>query len=392
MKKAIFTVLIGNYDTLLPAPNFPGWDTILITDQKLPDYLGWTVHKVESYTELGDQKLSRKCKILSHVYLKEYDLVCYIDANVSLIKPPPDEPTFFSHPQRRTVHQEAVAVIKLKKDTKITVQKQYATYKKQGFKDNVGLWCNRFFVRDQRNGDLNSVFKLWWMHVKEHSYRDQLSLPYVNALTKNRLPTKPYRIAEQYIKVHAHRPHTINIHYITPARSDKKYGLAINDIVKHLPDSDWICLRDIDTIPLNHAELIPQVEAIIREHGGTYDCFGAITNDLGLAYQLVQKKLNRTYNLEDHRIITDQLREQYGTEVEPNRQYHIGGFFMLFSKKIWNKVGGFVDEVYKDRHFFDYHFCKAIKKAGGKIGIAKGVYIYHYCRYGKERNDYTHLL
>lgn len=391
VKKAIFTVLIGNYDTLLPAPTFSGWDSILITDQKLPDYIGWKVRHVESDTELGDRKLSRKYKILSHVFLEEYDLVCYIDANVSLLKPPPDEPTFFSHPQRRTVHQEAVAVIKLKKDTKATVQKQYSAYKKAGFRDNVGLWCNRFFVMENV-GPIAWLCQDWWNQIEQHSYRDQLSLPYVSWSTKTKLPTKPYRIAEQYIKVHAHRPHTINIHYITPARSDKKYGLAINDIVKHLPDSDWICLRDIDTIPLNHAELIPQLEQIVREHGGTYDCFGAITNDLGLNYQLNQGRLLRTYDLEEHRAITYQLREKFGTQVDPNRHYHIGGFFMLFSKKIWDKVGGFVDEVYKDGHFFDYHFCKAIKKSGGKIGIAKGVYIYHFCRYGKERGDFKHLL
>ena len=391
MKKTIFTVLIGNYDTLLPAPNFPGWDAILITDQILPDYLCWTVKHVQPEPKIGDKKLSRKYKILSHVFLEEYDLVCYIDANVSLLQAPSNETTFFAHPQRRNVQQEAVAVIRLKKDDAKVVQNQYAKYRKEGFKDRSGLFCNRFFVRDH-GYELNDMFTMWFGEIEQHSYRDQLSLPYVTALTKTKLPTKPYRTAEQYIKVHAHRPHTINIHYITPARSDKQYGKAINQLVQHLPDSDWICLRDIDTIPLNHAEMIPQLEQIVREHGGTYDCFGAITNDLGLAYQLAQRKLNRTYNLEEHRIITDQLREQYGTEVEPNREYHIGGFFMLFSKKIWSKVGGFVDEVYKDRHFFDWHFCKAIKKAGGKIGIAKGVYIFHWCRYGKERGDFTHLL
>lgn len=389
--KCIFTVLIGNYDTLLTAPQFDGWDSILITDQKLPDYIGWTVKHVEPDPELGDRKLSRKYKILSHVYLQEYDLVCYIDANVSLLTEPPYETTFFSHPQRRNVQQEAVAVIKLKKDTQATVQKQFSVYRKSGFRDNVGLWCNRFFVRDHGH-ELNTLFNCWWKEIEQHSYRDQLSLPYVSSKTKTKLPTKPYKISEQYIKVHRHRPHTIDVHYITPARSDKKYGKAINQLVEHLPDSDWICLRDIDTIPLNHAELIPQVDAIIREHGGNYDCFGAITNDLGLNYQLNQGRLLRTYDLEEHRAITDQLREEFGTQVEPNRQYHIGGFFMLFSKKIWNKVGGFVDEVYKDGHFFDYHFCKAIKKAGGRIGIAKGIYIMHFCRYGKERGDFKHLL
>src|SRR5690606_15192308 len=105
------------------------------------------------------------------------------------------------------------------------------------------------------------------------------------------------------------------IHYITPARSDKMYGKAINDLVRNLPEQDWVCLRDIDTIPLNHAEMIPQLEKIVELHGNKYSMFGCMTNDLGLKWQLHKGELNRTYNLEDHRRITDELREKYGTEV-----------------------------------------------------------------------------
>src|SRR5690606_24594672 len=147
---------------------------------------------------LGNQKLSRKYKILSHSYLPEYELVCYIDANVSLLQAPPEETTFFSHPQRRTVQQEAVAVIKLKKDTQATVQKQYSAYKKTGFKDNVGLWCNRFFVMENV-GPVNWLCQNWWDQIEQHSYRDQLSLPYVIWSTQTKLPTKPYKLSEQYI-------------------------------------------------------------------------------------------------------------------------------------------------------------------------------------------------
>ncbi len=35
-------------------------------------------------------------------------------------------------------------------------------------------------------------------------------------------------------------------------RSDKNIGRAINEIVNALPDNDWICLRDIDTLPMYH--------------------------------------------------------------------------------------------------------------------------------------------
>ena len=41
----------------------------------------------------------------------------------------------------------------------------------------------------------------------------------------------------------------MKVHHITPGRSDLNYGKSINDIIYSLPDEDWICLRDIDTIP-----------------------------------------------------------------------------------------------------------------------------------------------
>ena len=48
------------------------------------------------------------------------------------------------------------------------------------------------------------------------------------------------------------------IHYITPGHSDKNYGKAINDTIRHLPDNDWICLRDIDTMPAYHEKFFEQ--------------------------------------------------------------------------------------------------------------------------------------
>jgi GT2 family glycosyltransferase len=182
-----------------------------------------------------------------------------------------------------------------------------------------------------------------------------------------------------------------SIHYITPGRPDKNFGKAINDIVKGLPDNDWICLRDIDTLVLDHSTLFKQLDEIVKLHGKEYDMFGAITNDLGLKRQLYKGELSRTYNLEDHHAIAKKLSEEKYSEVTYDKNSYIGGFFMLFSKAIWQKIGGLPEGLVIKGKFIDYIFSKMVKKAGGRIGICQGVYIYHFCRYGKPRKDISHL-
>ena len=56
---------------------------------------------------------------------------------------------------------------------------------------------------------------------------------------------------------------------------------------------------------------------------------------------------------------------------------------LMFPKSIWTKVGGFEEGgiVDKNYHFHDYNFSMKVKKAGGKIGIAKGIYVFHLYRY-----------
>ncbi len=78
-KKVVYTVVLGGYDELSPAPKFEGWDFIVFTDDVMLNSDGWTKCLVEGSKDL--QKESRKYKFLSHVYLSEYDFVCYIDGS-----------------------------------------------------------------------------------------------------------------------------------------------------------------------------------------------------------------------------------------------------------------------------------------------------------------------
>jgi GT2 family glycosyltransferase len=94
----------------------------------------------------------------------------------------------------------------------------------------------------------------------------------------------------------------------------------------------------------------------------------------------------------NHMKIGKQLSSMHGSRVEPLNTT-IAGFFMLFSVDIWRKAGGFregkirmdldgndyMKHKSKDK-FFDWHFCNDAIKAGGKIGIARGIYVFHLYR------------
>jgi hypothetical protein len=75
----------------------------------------------------------------------------------------------------------------------------------------------------------------------------------------------------------------IKVHHITPGQSDLNWGEAINDIIWELPDDDWVCLRDIDTMPLHHRVFFKQCEDIANAN--EFDLVSCMTNRLGVGYQ-----------------------------------------------------------------------------------------------------------
>lgn len=391
MKKAIFTVILNNYDRLQKAPQFDGWDCYLITDQAPSDPKGWKVIEIK---EEGDtQKLSRKYKLLSHRYLSDYDLHCYIDGNGVLRSAPPAKPLFISHQYRTTVKDECKRCIQLGKDSAEIIMEQFSHYKSEGFPDKGGLTCHGLFVRPN-NEKYNDLFEQWYEEIEKWSYRDQLSFPYVVWKNNFALPVQRFIVSKNLIKYRTHqdRKDDFNVHYITPGRPDLLYGRAVNDLIKNLPENDWICLRDIDTLVLDHKTLFQQLKDIIKAHGSTFDLMGAITNDIGLKWQLHNGKINKSFDVEEHYKINQSLIKKYYDHVTPDGNNHVAGFFMLFSKKIWEKAGKFPEPISVNGQFFDYLFSKQVQKVGGKIGIAQGVYLYHFKRYGKNPRDVRHLM
>lgn len=392
-KKVVYTIVLGEYDELSPAPKFEGWDFIVFTDDILLNADGWTKYLVEGGKDL--QKESRRYKFLSHVYLKEYDLVCYIDGNVRLMSEPPSHPIWFTHRIRNSVYEEAMT----RSIDVDMIKRQIRYYMELRFSDKGGLYHNNFFVRSNRNDVQNKLMEKVWDIVSEHTAVDELAVPFAMWVTQTRMENiQSQALQSRYIKVKPHKKQIedkrkVNVHHITPGRSDKNIGRAINEIVKALPDNDWICLRDIDTLPMYHEKIYQQCEEIAQ--AGEFDLVGCMTNRLGLHYQLVGGRKSNDSDIMNHRKIGVELYNKHGNEIMPIQQV-IGGLFMLFPKSAWKQVGGFPEGgIQIQGHFFDYHFCKKVMQQRLRIGIAKGIYLFHYYRFehGEDtRKAVAHLL
>lgn len=386
--KAIFTVLIGEYDQLNQAPSYPDWACVLFTDKIPKDAKGWQVRLIKPV--LSHEKESRRYKLLSHVYLSEYDLVCYIDANLTLKKEPPSNPLWFTHPQRNRVFDEAKRIISLKRADIDQVNRQLKAYIDARFRDKYGLFQNGMFVR-RHSEPMNTLMQVTWNTVEKFTHRDQLALPFAVSITG----TQPEGLTHgRYFHTFCNiRPHSnsltysekVRVHHITPARSDKNFGKAINEIIENLPEKDWICLRDIDTFPPYHEKFIEQVEDIANNPQG-YDLIGCMVNRLGLKWQLVEGMFEE-WDIRKHREKAKEL-----AQIKSIKPLHytqtVGGALMLFSKETWKKAGKFPEGGIQIKGgFVDYHFSKAVK---GRKGIAEGIYLFH--NYRIDGTGIGHLI
>lgn len=181
------------------------------------------------------------------------------------------------------------------------------------------------------------------------------------------------------------------IFYIQTYDYDINIGRGYNEHINHLPDDAWICINDSDSLYLN-PKFGNQLNDIINMHGEEFALMGGVTNRLGGLHQLYNNKFSNDMYINNHfKIAMELLASDYDNVVETTG---IAGVLMLFSKKTWLEVGGF--EEYNVA--CDTAFNKAVKaKKLGKIGLMKGVYIFHTYRIWQSEHmqawtDTRHLI
>ena len=394
MKKLIYTVVTNNYDTPHPIKPIEGYKCIIFTDNKNIKVDGWQTKYVKPKEDYS--LFSRELKINIHKLYKS-DVYVYMDANYEVIGNISKYiDKYFKggylaqiHPSRYCVFDEADKVIQRNIVDKELIRLQMKTYYENGFGRKKGLFANGFFVRDN---SVNDMCEEWFAEVEKYTHRDQLSLPYVAVKHKDKIKVVDYK--NNVLKLHPHKPYledveTPNIYYFQPMRGDKKFGEWLNKHCELVPnDNDWICITDQDTCFV-YPFASKQIEDTIKRHGEKYQLYSCVTNRLGLQHQLPYG-LSKDPNMLNHYRIAEKHYNELYSEILESKQ-PTAGLFMLFQKKTWLK-NKFNNGLANGTRFIDFDFSSGVLKQGGKIGIMKGLYLFHYYRMHQVNpKTYDHL-
>lgn len=167
------------------------------------------------------------------------------------------------------------------------------------------------------------------------------------------------------------------VHHITPYLSGD-IGKGINTQISHIPDDDWICLRDNDTLFL-HPHQAKWIEDIVKSNP-SYDVIGCSTNRLASTFQLWQNKFSEETDITSHQEVAIDAYNQFGLELTPviDGDY-LAGLFYLFRKSLWNEI------PFEDKSIqFDLIWCEELYRKGKSMAICRGLYLFHLYRMGSK--------
>lgn len=166
----------------------------------------------------------------------------------------------------------------------------------------------------------------------------------------------------------------MKLRFIEPWSSALNIGGSLNEIINDLPDDCHVVSRDQDTLFLN-SKIGHQIEQIIKDNP-QYDVITCMTNRIGIK-EHCQSGMFDDPNISTHIDISSGLWECYGTNCTDT---HIApGMLMIFHKSVWQKHKFEANSI-----FFDKIFSKKVIASGGKIGLAKGLYLLHLYRFGQD--------
>lgn len=174
------------------------------------------------------------------------------------------------------------------------------------------------------------------------------------------------------------------IHHISPFSCSKNIGLEYNERISELPNDCYIALSDGDAL-----FLLPDWGTHIKDiiiNNPQYGVITCMTNRLALEAHCVPNMFDCDSILE-HVKTAHKLRQEFGnscveTDIAP-------GLLMIFKKSLWEDI-----KFKENSIIFDKVFSREVIARGGKIGLAKGLYMLHLYRYGLKnpKLNINHLL
>jgi hypothetical protein len=141
-------------------------------------------------------------------------------------------------------------------------------------------------------------------------------------------------------------------------------------------DEEWVGFQDHDKMFLNH-HWHGLFESAIKkaDNPGLITC---MTNRVGCPLQRVSNVDRYNHDIFYHRRVAENKHNEFGDELIDitDSQFNPSALVFTTSKKAWKHVGGF------DNGFLgvDTKYAGRLKKAGYKIYMMPGLYVYHWYR------------
>jgi len=182
------------------------------------------------------------------------------------------------------------------------------------------------------------------------------------------------------------------IWYFTPYATDKNYFKAIDAYMKVVPENDWVCLRDGDTMFL-YSDFGHKLQGYIDRYPNT-GLFTCVTNRCHYTCQQLNTTAFEERDIVWQKRIADRVfsDKQYKVKEVDRR---IAGHMMMIKKSTWTKIRAEVERkvIAQGKKILgvDTKICNAILKYGLKIRIMEGFYLFHFLRFDKGIDDETHL-
>ncbi len=190
MELAIYTCIFGQCtDELKQLPDLSkGVEAyaFMDTEEERVSPTGWRI-RPPLFLDEPPQLRSRHHKLLSHEVFPDAKLTMWIDGSLTPAHDPMQMIEFYlenqnlityRHCERNCVYQETEACIRMKKGNLEKIRAQAQRYRQENYPYNNGLAETCVMIR-VNEPEVNEFNEAWWEELRNASWRDQISFPYV---------------------------------------------------------------------------------------------------------------------------------------------------------------------------------------------------------------------
>ena len=183
------------------------------------------------------------------------------------------------------------------------------------------------------------------------------------------------------------------IYFFTPYAFNKKLFDAYDSYMALISDpNDWACFMDGDILFLL-SDFGHQMQTYIDKYpdAGLFTCYASRTSRPELKWKGADME---NPSLIYHRTKAEQLFAAYHGQVIDLGELNALGYLMLIRKSTWLMIREQVKEWTIEKNILgvDTRISKAIRKAGFKSYLMKGMYVQHYYRMKNGVNDKSILI